>query len=377
MHHRPRRLSARLLAALALVAALLASTLAASASAEGGSWYDDDWRKPSKTFTLTILHNNDGESELVGSDTEAGVARFQTVVNQQRFKALRGSGRYWWRDRSRGVILVSSGDNFLAGPAFTASLNDGVFYDALALDQLRYDAIDLGNHDFDFGPEVLADFITEFRRPGKPPYLSSNLDFSAEPDLQALVDRGVIAKSTVVRERGRRIGIIGATTENLPFISSPRDVVVNAVQPAVQAEADALTKRGVDIIILISHLQDIEGDIALAQQLRGIDVMIAGGGDELLANPDDPLLPSDQALQDDPDEDDPVFGAYPQIATDADGRQVPVVTTSGQYGYLGRLAVEFDRKGNVLSWGGGPIRVLDPSQLTPVLTDAVLANAGI
>jgi 5'-nucleotidase len=127
-------------------------------------------------------------------------------------------------------------------------------------------------------------------------------------------------------------------------------VVVNEVLPAVQAEVEKLEAMGVDKIIFISHLQDIEGDIALAEELAGIDVMVAGGGDELLANPGDLLVPGDE---------DEVFGAYPQTAVDMDGNSLPVVTTSGQYFYLGRLVVDFDKWGNVIDIGNdsGPVRV--------------------
>jgi len=326
-----------------LVFALIAALFAVPVSADSHD-----------TFTLTILHNNDGESALLPSGDEGGVARFATAVRDAKRSALRAGN---------GVIMVSSGDNFLASPSFSASLADGVFYDALALDMLRYDAIDLGNHDFDFGPDVLVDFMGDFRRPGTPPYLSANLDFSAEPGLQSMVDHGVIAKSTVVSEAGEYIGIIGATTENLPFISSPRDVVVNDVIPAVQMELAKLDAMDINKVVFISHLQDIEGDLLLAEELSGVDVMIAGGGDELLANDDDLLLPSDTP--------DDIFGAYPLVATNADGASVPVVTTSGQYGYLGNLVVEFDDDGNVIDWDGGPVRIVDPS----VGPDGVAANA--
>ncbi len=319
--------------AVFLVSALIAALIAVPVSADSHD-----------PFTLTILHNNDGESALLPSGDEAGVARFATALKRAKRTALR---------QGDGFIMVSSGDNFLASPEFTASLADGVFYDALALDMLRYDAIDLGNHDFDFGPDVLAAFIGDFRRPGQPPYLSSNLDFRREPALQAYVDAGAIAKSTVISEADELIGIIGATTENLPFISSPREVVVNAVLPAVRAEVAKLEAMGIDKIVFISHLQDIDGDVMLAEGLSGVDVMIAGGGDELLANPDDLLLPSD--------EPDDVFGPYPIVATDSDGVAVPVVTTSGQYGYLGRLVVDFDADGNVTGWDGGPIRIVSPA----------------
>jgi 5'-nucleotidase len=300
-----------------------------------------------RSFTLTVLHNNDGESAVLPSGDEGGAARFATLLQQEKRAAIREG------NSNNGVVFVSSGDNFLASPSFNASVANGIYYDAIALDRFGYDAIALGNHDFDFGPDVLADFIDDYRKPGNPPYLSANLDFSGEPALQSLADRGAIAASTIVRERGERIGIIGATTENLPFISSPRNVIVNAVQPAVAAEVANLEAQGVNKIILISHLQDIDGDILLAESLTGVDVMIAGGGDELLANPDDLLLPSDGPGD--------IFGSYPQLATDADGVTVPVVTTSGSYGYLGKLVVDFDEDGNVVSFDGGPLRVVDES----------------
>ncbi|MDH3683619.1 MAG: 5'-nucleotidase C-terminal domain-containing protein [Acidimicrobiia bacterium] len=372
----PRRNRGRWWSRWALVVAIaMSATLVQPGTAEAD---DSDVE-----FWLTILHNNDGESEVIPAEvldengevigTEGGVAYFASVLREARRDAnIRPRG-----DRTkRGSILVSSGDNFLASPSFSASEANGVFYDALALDALRYNAIILGNHDFDFGPELLADFISEgFRRPGKPPYLSANLDFSGEPTLQALVDNRVIAARTVVRVRGEKIGIVGATTENLPFISSPRDVVVNAVLPAAQAEIDALEAAGIDKIIFVSHLQDVEGDIELAESLSGVDVMVAGGGDELLANLDDPLLPSDQEdCLPDTDDDaatcnpdgvpDAIFGAYPLSATNADGMDVPVVTTSGQYGYLGNLVVGFDDEGNVVAIdddASGPLRVVSQS----------------
>ncbi|MGI9608838.1 MAG: bifunctional metallophosphatase/5'-nucleotidase, partial [Acidimicrobiia bacterium] len=314
-------------------------------------------------FVLTVLHNNDGESDLVpdeveGGGFEKGAAYFKTKLEQARWE----SNRWWFGDfgdrddrARRGNIFVSSGDNFLASVSFEASVQNGVYYDALTLDRLRYDAIALGNHDFDFGPDLLADFIAEgFRRPGRPPYVSANLDFSGEPALQALADKGVIVASTVVKERGQEIGIIGATTPNLPFISSPRNVVVDPnVREVVQAEIDKLERRGINKIVLISHLQDVEADQALAGELSGIDIMVAGGGDELLANPDDLLLPSDDAAD--------VFGPYPIIAQNADGIDVPIVTTSGQYGYVGRLVVGFNDDGEVVAIdedSSGPLRVV-------------------
>jgi 5'-nucleotidase/UDP-sugar diphosphatase len=309
-------------------------------------------------FWLTLLHNNDGESQLINAGTAlegfGGVARFAALVSRLKRKAVEPprrvpSGR---QQPKSGVIMVSSGDNFLAGPEFNASLRKGVpFYDAMAMDLIGYHAIAIGNHEFDFGPDVFADFILGF--PSSPaPFLSANLDVSREPRLRALADQGRIVRSTVAEAGGERLGIVGATTPKLPFISSPRNVSVNPdVAAAVQAEVDRLTAMGVNKIILISHLQSIREDLALAPRLRGVDVMVAGGGDELLANPGNLLLPGDEAA---------VFGPYPLFAPDADGSAVPVITTSGGYRYVGRLVVGFDRRGHILlvdAPNSGPVRV--------------------
>ncbi|MCA1991256.1 MAG: 5'-nucleotidase C-terminal domain-containing protein [Coleofasciculus sp. S288] len=297
---------------------------------------------PSLAFTLTVLHNNDGESKLLPNGDIGGAAPFVTLINSLKTNAT-----------TDAVITLSSGDNFLAGTAFNASLQDDTFYDAIALDAIGYDAIALGNHDFDFGPDVLADFISSPNFNTPVPFLSANLDFSSEPALQALVDQGRIAKSTIVDKNGEKIGVVGATTPDLRSISSPRNVGVGQdIAGAVQAEIDALEAQGVNKIILISHLQSINEELTLIPQLSGVDIVIAGGGDDLLANPDNPLLPGDIAA-----------GSYPTTATSKDGASVPVVTTAGEYRYVGQLEVEFNDAGQVVSFNGGPLRVLagDPN----------------
>ncbi|HSG17917.1 MAG TPA: bifunctional metallophosphatase/5'-nucleotidase, partial [Anaerolineae bacterium] len=169
---------------LFVVVLALIMVLAVGGIAQAG---DDD----RVDFWLTILHNNDGESQVVdaGGDLEdfGGAARFKTVVDNLRWEATQGP--WTQRGAKRGVLMVSSGDNFLAGPEFNAGLANGVpFYDTVAMDLIGYDAVALGNHDFDFGPDVLADFIDGYQNP--PPYVSANLDFTGELRLQAYVDAG-------------------------------------------------------------------------------------------------------------------------------------------------------------------------------------------
>ena len=332
-------------------------------------------------FWLTVLHHNDGESDLIDAGTGledfGGVARFATLARRLREEAA---------GRTSGSILVSAGDNFLPGPELNASLSGETFYDALALDAIGYDAFIIGNHEFDLGPDFFARFVESFRERRSPssfgsredgedavaggeeadqnrlglgpfrlpfeqaPFLSANLDFSGESRLQTLVGRRRLAESAIVFERGRKIGIVGATTPDLRFISSPRNVGVSPdVAGAVQREIDRLRGAGAGIIIVVTHLQNVDNDVALVARLDGVDVAVAGGGDELLSNPGDLLLPGA----------DPSGRPYPIIAQDVHGNDVPVVTSEGGYRYIGRLKLGFDGRGDlvVIDPSSGPVRV--------------------
>ena len=146
----------------------------------------------------------------------------------------------------------------------------------------------------------------------------------------------------------QRFGLVGATTPQLPTISSPRNVTVSPTltdtATAVQSEIDRLQARGIQKILFVSHLQDVNNDKQLVGLLRGVDIAVAGGGDELLASTTVPtttqLLPGESA---------PIAGEYPLQEQDAAGRTVYIVTTAGNYKYLGRLDVEFNDAGEVAS----------------------------
>jgi 2',3'-cyclic-nucleotide 2'-phosphodiesterase / 3'-nucleotidase / 5'-nucleotidase len=324
--------------------------------------------EPSDNFKLTILHNNDGESDLFSyrdSANHGGVARFKTAMDAHH-DFFAGLGH--------GVVEVYSGDSFLAGAEFSASLQSGApgsrtFYDALALSLIGYDAFALGNHEFDFGPDVLAEFIGDAQTYNPALYLSANLDFTNEADMLAQVNAGNVARSTVLEvptEGGvKMVGIIGATTDNLPFISSPRNTIISAVASAVNTEIASLLGQNVDAIVLVSHLQGLSTDQALVSSLSaGIDVIVAGGGDELLVttaadSPRDVYGPAAPASVIDTgvylgadgavggssaNADDAIVNNYPLIstATDLGGNHIPIVTGGGSYGYLNRLTLSFD-----------------------------------
>ncbi|MGF1480787.1 MAG: 5'-nucleotidase C-terminal domain-containing protein [Cyanophyceae cyanobacterium] len=315
-----------------------------------------------QTFDLTIFHNNDGESALLADEDEGGIANFVGLLENLREATDNPS------------ITLSSGDNVLAGLSFEASQEDDFLYDAAALSEIGYDAIALGNHEFDFGPDFLATFIEEYsNQGGTAPFLSANLEFDgspleplvAESPVTSPVTEPTVAESAIINRDGEQIGVVAAITPTLPSSSSPQSVgVIEDVQAEAQQEIDALEEQGINKVILISHLQGIDTELDLIPELSGVDVVIAGGGDELLVDEEDletNVLPSDQ--ENIADGSSSRFGDYPVTATNADGATVPVVTTPGEYGYLGRLEVVFNDAGEVTEFGGEPIRVLaeDPN----------------
>ena len=327
----------------------LAARLADTAFASAGA-----------AFRLTLLHNSDGESQLIdagnGATDRGGIHRFKALFDTARAEATA---------KGRSVLAVTAGDNFLAGKEWQASLDRDTslaIYDGLALDRIGYDALVLGNHDFDFGPDVLARFIRSFPD-SKAPFVSGNLDFANEPAMKAQVDAGRMRKSLVIEKDGQKIGIVAATTPTITFISSPRRTIVDtSVVTGLQARIDSMVAAGINKIVLISHLQDVANDTLMAKLLHKVDVMVAGGGDDLLANGIANLQPGDTLPR----------AAYPIRVKDADGRTVYVVTTPGDYLYLGQLEVDFDAAGEVTGIGqaSGPRRTVGGTYADAVGQDA-------
>jgi 5'-nucleotidase len=360
--------------------------------------------------TLTLLHNNDGESSLLPIPNTvqpgtgypntspvtlatAGVAAFKTVTEQNIAQA---------RAAGNAVVNVYAGDAFLASATLQCTLpvnSDKPFYDAIAQRQIPYTAHVIGNHEFDYGPDFLERFIRAFNDGGTgaptQPFLSANLDFSREPgfadllDVDGLIippvtDGRVVGKAMIATDNGQRFGIVAATTPDLPTISSPRNV---SVTPDLQSTANVVQQQidrlyndfGVRKIIFVSHLQGLEIDRQLIPLLSRVDVAVAGGGDELLLNPDAPISKEQQKL---PGEQSPEFGTYPILQADKDRRDVPIVTTAGNYKYLGRIDVQFDANGEVaqvLDDASYPRRIIPQSPEATALrvADAVAKDRQI
>lgn len=304
-------------------------------------------------YRLTLLHTHDGDSALLTDDDEGGIARLVTAMARLDVEAAEGPGR--------GRVLLSAGDTFEAGPVFGASLQGGLpHYPVRAMNRMGYDAVALGTHEFDFGPDILADFLVGFDPPV--PALGANLEWQDHPGLSELADQGRLVRSTVVETGGERVGVVGAVATHIHIVSSPGPVRAVDPAPAVSAEVERLRADGVDKIVLLTHLADTDAEAALVRAVPGVDIIVSGA--------DDPLLGPEGARV---HAGDAVVDPYPRLVPGADG-PVLWVSAPGDYRYIGRLVVDFDADGRVTAVDAtsGPVRVIGGDAPDAVAPDPVI-----
>ncbi|KAJ8023879.1 5'-nucleotidase [Holothuria leucospilota] len=289
---------------------------------------------PSLSYDLTIMHTNDVHARFeqfnkYGSDCSeedeangacfGGVARRVTKINEIR-------------DSYENTLLLDAGDEFQGTQWFYYYQGRATSY---FMNHMGYDAMALGNHEFDNGVEGLFDFLYNVTFP----ILSSNIDASGEPELE-----GMFEKSVVIDVGGERIGIVGYIYSRTPEISKPgKNLVFLDEIPSVQAEVDALVADGVNKIIALGHA-GYGTDIDIAKNTVGIDIIVGGHSNSFLYTGTPPT-------------DDVAIGPYPTVVTpeNAPEDQVLIVQDYTFAKYLGFLQVTFDDDGKITEYGGNPI----------------------
>lgn len=285
--------------------------------------------------TVTLLFTNDVESAydpipafwLDDISMIGGIAEMTTLIEELR-------------QQESNVFLFDSGDIFTGA---LAKLTEGRLAFELMI-TMGYDAMAIGNHEFEYGHEIFA-----WQKNRVPfPVLGANFFYkdSDHPYAQA---------HAVIERNGIRIGVIGimgqdAVTAIIPSYIAPLDVRTPA--DAVQKSVDELRDQ-VDLIVLLTHQgktapmqtdaesdprlqRDIDADIALAGAVQGIDVLFAGHADagtpEPVVNPDTGTL---------------------------------IMQTYGQATHLGYLQLTLDGETGKIAHYDGKLIPVDPSRWGP------------
>ena len=216
-----------------------------------------------KTYYLTVLHTNDHHGRFwKNGDGEYGMAARKTLIDQLRAEVFLNGGQ---------SLLLDGGDVNTGVPE--SDLQDAV-PDFRGMNLLGYDAMAVGNHEFDKPLVVLKmqrDLI-QF------PMLAANIYENGQR---------MFAPYKIFTLGGLRVGVMGLTTEDTFKMVSP-DNVKNIQFRGVIAEAAKVVpelRAQADVVIAATHMghyengnhgTQAEGDVEMARAVKGIDLVVGG-----------------------------------------------------------------------------------------------------
>ena len=304
-------------------------------------------------YALTILHTNDFHSRIEpinkydsGCNAEdnaegkcfGGSARLDTAVQARRSMV---------EDAGGNVLLVDGGDQFQGTLFYTYYKGKAA---AELMNKIGYDAMTVGNHEFDDGPEVLRGFMDAIEFP----ILLANADVSNEPQLA-----GVLKPSTVIEKGGEKIGLVGLTPEDTPDLASPGpNITFSDPISALTAQVEALQAQGVNKIIALSHSGYVV-DLEVAKNVAGIDVIVGGHSNTYLSNT------AENAA-----------GPYPTWVDGPDGNKTAIVQAYAYGKFLGELNVVWNDDGTLASAEGEPLVMDNNVAENPDLLARIAELAG-
>lgn len=288
-------------------------------------------------YTLNILHINDlhsriepinrfdstcGEEDDMAGECFGGIARVKTKIDARR-SALQSTGQ--------NVITLDAGDQFQGSLFYSTYKGDAAVE---FMNQMGFDAMAVGNHEFDDGPEGLKKFIDKATFP----VISGNTLAGASSPVA-----GLIAPYVIKEIGGEKIGVLSVLATDTDETSSTGPTILLIEETGYLKDAVAeMEAEGVNKVILVSHV-GLNRDKEIAAAVDGIDVIVGGHSHTLLSNFRDGAADK-----------------YPVMVTNPSGQAVPIVQAYAYSKYLGELRVTFDDDGNVTRAAGEP-HLLDAS----------------
>ncbi len=313
---------------------MLAALLLGLVLAVPGAWARDEGAYP--PLELNIAHINDHHSNL------APFAEFDLTVGgvPTRVEAggmARTAARLRALDGTPNLLKLHAGD------AITGTLFHTLFKgeaDAALMKTICFDAMSLGNHEFDEGDAGLRRFLDFMRQGGcYTPVLSANVEPEVGSPLAPLHRGDYLQPYLVKWIGGAPVGIIGIVVRGKTRDSSrplPTTRFLDEVETA-QRYVDELKARGVRHIVLLTH-HGYQADLALAAKVSDVDVIIGGDSHTLLGD----FAAYGLAAA----------GPYPTRVRNKDGDPVCVGQAWEYNKVVGRMNVRFDARGRVADCGG-------------------------
>lgn len=208
------------------------------------------------TRELTIIYTNDEHGWMEGMEPGEGAANLAGL----------------WQERAApDETLVISGGDMWTGPAISTWFEGESMVEVM--NEMGYAAAAMGNHEFDFGLEVLQAraFEADF------PFVSANVRVKTDAEVPAGL---AIEPYTIVERNGVQVGVIGLTTTSTPQTTLPTNVAAFEFIDYEQALREVLPEvraADVDLVIVAGHLCGGELE-ALARQVADLKIALMGGG---------------------------------------------------------------------------------------------------
>ena len=224
----------------------------------------------SQSIPLTIVHLNDlhghilpyMDKSVLQDQPVSGAAYLAAMIAQERAK------------NPEGTLLLAAGDMFQGTPISNVFRGRSVIE---IMDALKFDAMVLGNHEFDWGREALE----ALRLAASFPFLAANIVTKSGETLAGMKPYILLTR------QGVRVAVIGVTTPETSFTTNPAtvsDLVFQDPAQVLPPLIEQVRTEGAQVVILLSHL-GLDADEQLAGQIGGIDVIVGGHSHTAVTTP--------------------------------------------------------------------------------------------
>lgn len=302
---------------------------------------------PVAAYELSIAHINDHHSNMRPFSATLMIDGEPIRVSLGGFARL--ATAFGELEQSEPNLLkIHAGDAITGTPYYKFFKGQS---DARAMNVICFDALAIGNHEFDAGDQGLRAFLDELRAAPEcdTAVLSANVHPAAGTPLAVAPDgEPYLAPYAIKEVGGVKIGLVGITvagkTQNAsrPLASTEFEDEAKAAQRAI----DELKRQGVHHVVLVTHV-GFDDDLHLAAQLSGVDAIVGGDSHTLVGDFSEVGLSGKSS--------------YPTVVRDKDGRLVCVGQAWEYAKAIGLMKVTFDDAGNVISCGGQASIVLGQS----------------
>ena len=236
---------------IVVAAALVAAFVLLAGSALAGQGPSTDPDGATGRVTLSIVGTTDLHGRVFPNDARGGLALLGGYLRNLRAAREADGG---------AVLLLDAGDTFESG--ILSNISEGALV-VDAYNALGYDALAIGNHEFDYGAVDTASTeggTPDMRGALKAAAARARFPFLTANVIDAATGRRVewpnVRPSTIVDAAGLRVGIVGVMTRyglTRTIAANVQGLDTTALEPAVESEARRLRRRGADVVLVLAH----------------------------------------------------------------------------------------------------------------------------